>query len=49
LEALAVEIKDLKHKFDHPSRYGVLSPQCELCGSLKGKIFHATKENTELQ
>jgi hypothetical protein len=49
LEAATVEIKDLKHKFDHSSRYAVLSPPCEACVSLKGKLFHATKENTELQ
>jgi hypothetical protein len=49
LEAAAIEIKDLKHKFDHSSRYTVLSPPCEACVSLKGKLFHATKENTELQ
>jgi hypothetical protein len=49
LEASAVEIKDLKHKLDHPSRYSVLSPPCETCGSLKGKLLHSTKENTELK
>jgi hypothetical protein len=49
LEASAVEIKDLKHKLDHSSRYSVLSPPCDVCYSLKGKFFHATKENTELQ
>jgi hypothetical protein len=49
LEAYGVEIKDLKHKLDHSSRYNVLSPLCEICGSLKGKLFHATKENTELK
>jgi hypothetical protein len=49
LEAVAVEIKDLKHKIDHSSRYTVLSPPCEACVSLKGKILHATKENTKLQ
>jgi hypothetical protein len=49
LEASVVEIKDLKHKLDHSSRYSVLSPPCELCGSLKGKLFHATKENAELK
>jgi hypothetical protein len=49
LEAVAVEIKDLKHKLDYPSRYTVLSPPCEACVSLKGKLFHATKENTQLQ
>jgi regulator of replication initiation timing len=49
LEVSAVEIKDLKHQLDHSSRYSVLSPPCDTCGSLKGKLFHATKENTELQ
>jgi regulator of replication initiation timing len=49
LEAAAVEIKDLKHKLDHSSSYIVLSPPCEACASLKGKLSHATKENTELQ
>jgi hypothetical protein len=49
LEASATEIKDLKYKLDHSSRYSVLSRPGELCGSLKGKLFHATKENTELQ
>jgi hypothetical protein len=48
LEASAIEIKDPKHKLDHASRYSVLSPPCKLCGSLTGKLFHATKENTEL-
>jgi hypothetical protein len=49
LEAFIVEIKDLKHKLDHFSRYSVLSPLCEMCGSLKGKLFHATKANIELK
>jgi hypothetical protein len=49
LEATAVEIKDLKHKINHSSRYTVLSPPCETCVSLKGKLLHDTKENTELQ
>jgi hypothetical protein len=49
LEAAAIEIKDLKHKLDHSSRYTVLSPPCEACVSLKGKLLYATKENTELQ
>jgi hypothetical protein len=49
LEATTVEIKDLKHKLDHSSHYTVLSPPCEACVSLKGKLLHATKENTELQ
>jgi hypothetical protein len=49
LEAAAVQIKDLNHKLDHSSRYTVLSPPCEACVSLKGKVLHATKENTEHQ
>jgi hypothetical protein len=49
LEAAAVEIKDLKHKFDHSSCYTILSLPCEACVSLKGKFLYATKENTKLQ
>jgi hypothetical protein len=49
LEAAAAEIKDLKHKLDHSSSYIVLSPPCEACVSLKGKLLHATIKNTELQ
>jgi hypothetical protein len=49
LEAATIEIKDLNHKLDHSSRYTILSPPCEACVSLKGKLLHATKENTELQ
>jgi hypothetical protein len=48
LEAATVEIKHLKHKLDYSSRYTILSPPCEACVSLKDKLLHATKENTEL-
>jgi predicted nuclease with TOPRIM domain len=49
LEASTVEIKDLKHKLDHSTHYTILSPPYEACVSLKGKSFHATKENIELK
>jgi hypothetical protein len=49
LEASAVEIKDLKHQIAHSFCYSVLSHPCEMCGSIKGKLFHATKENTKLK
>jgi hypothetical protein len=49
LEVYAVEIKELNHKLDHSFCYSVLSPLCKMCGSLKGKLFQATKENTELK
>jgi hypothetical protein len=48
LEVAAVEIKNLKHKLNHSSHYTILSPLCEACVSLKDKLFHATKDNTEL-
>jgi hypothetical protein len=48
LDVVAIESKDLKHKLDHSSRYIVLSLPCEACVDLKGKLFHATKENIEL-
>jgi hypothetical protein len=49
LEASIIEIKDLKHKLDHSSCYTILSPPCEVCLSLKGKLFHVTKENIKLK
>jgi hypothetical protein len=49
LEAAVIEIKDVKHKLDYFSCYTILSPPCETCVSLKAKLFHATKENIELQ
>jgi hypothetical protein len=49
LEPSATEIKDLKDKLDHSSRYTILSPPCVVCGSLNGKLLHATKENIELK
>jgi hypothetical protein len=49
LESSTVKIKDLKHKLDHSYCYTILSPPCEACVSLKGKLFHANKENTDLQ
>jgi hypothetical protein len=42
LEVAVIKIKDLKHKLDHSSRYTILSPPCEVCVSLKGKLVHAT-------
>jgi hypothetical protein len=49
LEDAAIEIKDLKHILDHASRYTILTPLCVVCDSLKGKLFYAIKENTELK
>jgi hypothetical protein len=46
LEAAAIKIKDIKHKLDHSSCYTILSPLCEACVSLKGKLLHATKRTS---
>jgi hypothetical protein len=48
LETSAIEIKDLKHKLDHSSRYTILSPLCEMCGSLKSKLFMLPKRTLSL-
>jgi regulator of replication initiation timing len=48
-DACVVEIKDPKRQIDHSSHCSVLFPPCEMCVSLKGRLFHATKENTELK
>jgi hypothetical protein len=49
LEAYSIEIKELKQRFDHSSRYKVFPPPCEVCGTLMGKLLHTTKENSELK
>jgi hypothetical protein len=49
LDVSAIEIKDSKYKLDHSSHYSILSPPYENCGSLKCKLFHDIKENTELK
>jgi hypothetical protein len=49
LEACSIDIKELKQRCHQSSRYQVFSPPCEVCGTLKGKLLHATKENFELK
>jgi hypothetical protein len=41
--------KELETKLIEKPLISVTSPPCEVCGSLKGKLFHATKENTKLK
>jgi hypothetical protein len=48
-EAYSIEIKEVKQILDHSSCYKVFSPRCEVCGTLNGKLLHATKENSELK
>jgi hypothetical protein len=49
LEAYSFEIKELKQRLDHSSCYKIFSPHCEVCGTLKSKLLHATKENSQLK
>jgi hypothetical protein len=49
LEACSIKINELKQKLDHSSCYKVFLPPCEVCGTLKGKLLHATKEKSELK
>jgi hypothetical protein len=44
----SLKVKELETKLLEKPRV-VTSPPCEVCGTLKGKLFHATKENTELK
>jgi hypothetical protein len=49
LEACSIEIKELKQRPDHSSRYKIFSSTCEVYGTLKGKLLDTTKENSELK
>jgi hypothetical protein len=48
-EPCSIEIKELKQRLDHSSHYKIFSPPFEICGTLKDKLLHATKENSELK
>jgi hypothetical protein len=49
LDACSLKVKQLETKLLEKPRVSVTSPPCEVCGTLKGKLFHATKENSELK
>jgi hypothetical protein len=42
-------VKDLETKLPEKPHVSVTSPLCEVCGTPKGKLLRATKENTELK
>jgi hypothetical protein len=49
LDVRSLKVKELETKLLEKSHVSVTSPPCEVSGTLKGKLFHATKENTELK
>jgi hypothetical protein len=49
LDARSLKIIELETKFLEKSCVSVNSPPCEVCGPLKGKLLHATKENSKLK
>jgi hypothetical protein len=48
LDACSLNVKNLESKLIEKSHVLVTSSPCELCVSLKGKLVHATNENTML-
>jgi hypothetical protein len=49
LDARSLKVKELETKLLEKPRVSVTSSPCEVYDTLKGKLFHATKENTELK
>jgi hypothetical protein len=49
LDARSLKVKELETKLLEKPRVSITSHPCEVCGTLKGKLFHATKEYTELK
>jgi hypothetical protein len=49
LGAHSLKVKELETKLLEKPRVSFTSPHSEVYGTLKGKFFHATKENTELK
>jgi hypothetical protein len=49
LDARSLKVEELETKLLEKPSVSVTSPPCEVCGTLKGKFFHAIKKNTELK
>jgi regulator of replication initiation timing len=49
LDAYSLNVNELETKLLEKPHVSVTSLPCEVCGTLKGNIFHAIKENTELK
>jgi hypothetical protein len=49
LDVRSLKVKELETKLLEKPRVSVTSPPCEVCGTLKGKVFHTTKENIMLK
>jgi hypothetical protein len=49
LDARSLKVKEHETKLLEKPHIAATSPHCEVCGTLKGKLFHATKQNTELK
>jgi hypothetical protein len=43
LDAHSLKVKEPETKLVEKPHVSVISPPCEVCRSLKGKLFHATK------
>jgi hypothetical protein len=43
LDTRSLKVKELERNLLEKPRVSVTSSPCEVCGTLKGKLFHATK------
>jgi hypothetical protein len=49
LNARSLKVKEIETKLLEKPHVSVTSPPCEVCGTLKGKVLHAIRENSELK
>jgi hypothetical protein len=49
LDARSLKVEELETKLLEKPSVSVTSLPYEICGTLKGKLFHAIKKNTELK
>jgi hypothetical protein len=49
LDARSLKVKELETKLLEKPCVSVTSPPCEVCDTVKDKLFHATKENSKLK
>jgi hypothetical protein len=49
LDAHSLKVEELETNLLEKPIVSVTSPPCEVCDTLKGKLFHASKENTGLK
>jgi hypothetical protein len=49
LDVHSLKVKEFETRLLEKPHVSVTSPPCEVCGTLKGKLLHAIKENSEMK